>query len=219
MAESANSEPIRVLIVDDHPIVRRGLHSLLCSYPDIKIIGEATDGTSALAMIADLSPDVMLLDIQMAGVDGIEITGRILRAAPQIKIIILTAYDNDEYIVGAFRAGAYAYLLKNSLDETVVETIRLVHSGKRLLSPSLMDQLLRQFHILAQTQAQHQHQLSPDDIRVLALIANGATNEEIAKETHWSESTVKRKIEEISATLGARNRAQAVAIAVREGLI
>lgn len=219
MAESTSSEPIRVLIVDDHPIVRRGLHSLLCSYSDIKIVGEATDGTAALAMVADLSPDVMLLDVQMAGVDGIEIAGRILRAAPQIKIIILTAYDNDEYIAGAFRAGAYAYLLKNSLDETVVETIRLVHSGKRLLSPSLMDQLLRQFHVLAQAQAQHQHQLSPDDIRVLALIANGATNEEIAKETHWSESTVKRKIEEIAATLGARNRAQAVAIAVREGLI
>lgn len=219
MAESTSSEPIRVMIVDDHPIVRRGLHSLLCSYPDIKIVGEATDGTAALAMVTDLSPDVMLLDIQMAGVDGIEIAGRILRAAPQIKIIILTAYDNDEYIVGALRAGAYAYLLKNSLDETVVETIHLVHSGKRLLSPSLMDQLLRQFHVLAQTQAQHQHQLSPDDIHVLTLIANGATNEEIAKETHWSESTVKRKIEEIAATLGARNRAQVAAIAVREGLI
>jgi DNA-binding NarL/FixJ family response regulator len=219
MAESTSSEPIRVLIVDDHPIVRRGLHSLLCSYPDIKIVGEATDGTAALAMATDLSPDVMLMDIQMAGVNGIEIASRILRVAPQVKIIILTAYDNDEYIAGAFRAGAYAYLLKDSLDETVVETIRLVHVGKRLLSPSLIDQLLRQFHVLAQAQAQHQHQLSPDDMRVLALIASGATNEEIAKETHWSESTVKRKIEEIAATLGARNRAQAVAIAVREGLI
>ncbi len=219
MAESVSSEPIRVLIVDDHPIVRRGLHSLLCSYPDISIVGEAEDGTAALSMATELSPHVMLLDIQMARVNGIEIASRILRAAPQIKIIILTAYDNDEYIVGAFRAGAYAYLLKNSLDETVVETIRLVHAGKRLLSPSLMDQLLRQFHVLAQAQVQHQHQLSSDDIRVLALIANGATNEEIAKETHWSESTVKRKIEEIAATLGARNRAQAVAIAVREGLI
>ncbi len=219
MTENNSAQPIRVLIVDDHPIVRRGLHSLLCSYPDISIVGEAQDGTAALSMATDLSPDVMLLDIRMAGLDGIEIASRILRAAPQLKIIILTAYDNDEYIVGAFRAGAYAYLLKNSLDETVVETIRLVHSGKRLLSPSLMDQLLRQFHVLAQAQAQHQHQLSSDDIHVLALIANGATNEEIAKETHWSESTVKRKIEEIAATLGARNRAQAVAIAVREGLI
>ncbi len=219
MAESVSSRPIRVMIVDDHPIVRRGLHSLLCSYSDISIVGEAVDGTTALSMVTDLSPDVMLLDIQMAGLDGIELASRILRSAPQVKIIILTAYDNDEYIVGAFRAGAYAYLLKNSLDETVVETIRLVHAGKRLLSPSLTDQLLRQFHVLAQAQVQRHYQLSSDDIRVLALIANGATNEEIAKETHWSESTVKRKIEEISTTLGARNRAQAAAIAVREGLI
>ena len=219
MADTTRSNAIRVLIVDDHPIVRRGLWSLLSAYPDIEIVGEAEDATAALQAVKDLAPQVILLDIQMAGVGGIEIASRILRAAPQTKIIILTAYDNDEYVLGAFRAGAYAYLLKNSLDETVVETIRLVHQGRRLLSPSLMDQVLRQFHVLAQAHASHQHQLSPDDVRVLALIANGATNEEIAKETHWSESTVKRKIEEIAATLGARNRAQAVAIAIKEGLI
>lgn len=219
MTGNSPAHPIRVLIVDDHPIVRRGLQSLLSAYPEIEIVGEAVDAAAALQAVQDLAPEVILLDIQMAGVDGIEIASRILRAAAQSKIIILTAYDNDEYILGAFRAGAYAYLLKNSMDETVVETIRLVHQGRRLLSPSLMDQVLRQFHILAQAQASHQHELSPEDVRVLALIANGATNEEIAKETHWSESTVKRKIEEIALTLGARNRAQAVAIAVREGLI
>ena len=219
MSENLGPDVIRVLIVDDHPIVRRGLWSLLSAYPDIEIVGEAQEAMTALQMAKDLSPHVMLLDIQMAGVDGIEITSRILRAAPQTKIIILTAYDNDEYVLGAFRAGAFAYLLKNSLDETVVETIRLVHQGRRLLSPSLMDHVLRQFHALAQKQASHAHELSPDDVRVLALIANGATNEEIAKETHWSESTVKRKIEEITATLGARNRAQAVAIGIKEGLI
>lgn len=219
MAEKQNPELIRVLIVDDHPIVRRGLWSLLSSYPDIQVVGEAQEATAALLAVRDLAPQVVLLDIQMDGVDGIDIAARLLRSAPLTKIIILTAYDNDEYVLGAFRAGAYAYLLKNSLDETVVETIRLVHQGRRLLSPSLMDQVLRQFHVLAQAHAGHAHQLSPDDVRVLALIANGATNEEIAKETHWSESTVKRKIEEIAATLGARNRAQAVAIGIREGLI
>lgn len=219
MVEKPTMGPIRVLIVDDHPIVRRGLGSLLSAYPDIEVAGEASEAAAALQAAKDLAPHVVLLDIQMAGVNGIEITSRILRSAPETKIIILTAYDNDEYVLGAFRAGAYAYLLKNSLDETVVETIRLVHQGRRLLSPSLMDQVLRQFHVLAQAQASHAHELSPDDVRVLALIANGATNEEIAKETHWSESTVKRKIEEITATLGARNRAQAVAIGIKEGLI
>ncbi len=219
MADRSTTDPIRVLIVDDHPIVRRGLVSLLSAYPEIEVVGEASEAAAALQAAKDLVPHVVLLDIQMAGVNGIEITSRILRSAPETKIIILTAYDNDEYVLGAFRAGAYAYLLKNSLDETVVETIRLVHQGRRLLSPSLMDQVLRQFHVLAQSQASHAHELSPDDVQVLALIASGATNEEIAKETHWSESTVKRKIEEITATLGARNRAQAVAIGIKEGLI
>ncbi len=219
MVENLNSNVIRVLIVDDHPIVRRGLQSLLSSYPDIQVVGETENGTATLAAVKDLSPDVILLDIQMTGMDGIELTSRILQSAPQIKIIILTAYNNEEYVLGAFRAGAFAYLLKNSLNETVVETIRLVHQGRRMLSPSLMDQVLKQLHTLAQAQASHESQLSSDDIRVLALIANGATNEEIARELHWSESTVKRRIEEIMATLGARNRAQAVSIATKEGLI
>lgn len=219
MQDSPSAGPIRVLIVDDHPIVRRGLASLLSAYVDIEVVGEGEDAATALQRVSDQSPEIILMDVQMSGVDGIELASRILRSTPTIKIIILTAYDNDEYILGAFRAGAYAYLLKSSLDETVVETIRLVHQGRRLLSPSLMDQVLKQFQVLAQAQAEHQHQLSPDDVRVLALIGNGATNEEIARETHWSESTVKRKIEEITAALGARNRAQAVAIAVREGLI
>jgi DNA-binding NarL/FixJ family response regulator len=219
MAENLGSTAIRVLIVDDHPTLRRGLRSLLSSYPDIEVVGEADNGTTALQAVMDLSPHVILLDIQMFGVDGIEIASRILRNAPQVKIIVLTAYDNDEYILGAFRAGAHAYLLKNSSDETVVETVRLVHQGRRLLSPSLMDQVLRQFHVLAQAHASRERQLAQDEIHVLALIANGATSEEIAKEIHWSERTVKRKIEEITAKLGARNRAQAVAIAIREGLI
>lgn len=219
MAENFNSNPIRVLIVDDHPIVRRGLQSLLSSYPDIQVVGEAEDAMTTFAAVKALNPDVILLDIQMAGLDGIELTSRILQTTPQIKIIILTAYNNEEYVLGAFRAGAFAYLLKNSLNETVIETIRQVFQGRRMLSPSLMDQVLRQLHTLAQAQASHAGQLTPDDIRVLVLIANGATNEEIAREVHWSESTVKRRIEEIMATLGARNRAQAVSIATKEGLI
>ncbi len=224
MAENGTPNPIRVLIVDDHPIVRRGLSSLLSAFPDLQVVGEAADATAALQAAKDLAPEIILLDIRLSGVDGIDIVSRILRSSPHVKIIILTAYDNDEYVLGAFRAGAYAYLLKNSMDETVVDTIRLVHQGRRLLSPSLMDpslmdQVLREFHVLAQAHASHAGQLSPEDMHVLALIAAGATNEEIAGETHWSESTVKRKIEEIAATLGARNRAHAVAIAVREGLI
>ncbi len=219
MAGNSGLAPIRVLIVDDHPMVRRGLRSLLSAYPEISVVGEADNGTVALQAVTDFSPDVVLLDIQMFGLNGIEATAGILHSAPQVKIIILSAYDNEEYILGAFRAGAFAYLLKNSSDETVVETIRLVQQGKRLLSPSLMDQVLRQLHILAQASANHEHVLSQDEVHILARIANGATNEDIAQETHWSERTVKRKIEEIVEKLGAHNRTQAVAIAIREGLV
>lgn len=217
IADHPEQGPIRVLIVDDHPMVRRGLHSLLSSYADIEVAGEAEEGTAALQAVTALDPDVVLLDIQMLGADGVEIAARIVKGTPQVKIIVLTAYDNEEYVLGAFRAGAHAYLLKNSSDETVVEAIRLVHQGKRLLSPSLMDQVLRQFHTLAVES--HAPELSRDELHVLSLIASGATNEEIAKETHWSERTVKRKLEEISEKLGARNRAHAVAIAIKGGLV
>ena len=211
-------DAIRVLIVDDHPMVRRGLKSLLSSYPDIVVVGEAGDGASAL-QAAGLSPEVVLLDIQLPGLDGVEVARQLRRVMPAAKIIALTAYENEEYVLKAMRAGAYAYLLKSTSDETVIEAIRLVHQGKRILSPVLMDGVLRQFQTLAQTQARYESGLSEEDVRVLALIAQGATNEEIASETHWSERTVKREIEQIMSKLGARNRAQAAAEAIKRGLV
>ena len=209
---------IRVLIVDDHPMVRRGLQSLLSSYSDIVVVGEAGDGAAAL-QAAGLSPEVILLDIQLPGLDGVEVARQLRRVMPAAKIIALTAYENEEYVLKAMRAGAYAYLLKSTSDETVIEAIRLVHQGKRILSPTLMDGVLRQFQTLAQTQARYESGLSEEDVRVLALIAQGATNEEIASETHWSERTVKREIEQIMSKLGARNRAQAAAEAIKRGLV
>jgi two-component system response regulator DevR len=212
-------DTIRILIVDDHPMVRRGLRSLLSSYQDIEVVGEAEDGAAALQAAADLSPDVILLDIWMPGPGGVEVAYQLRHQAPVAKIVILTAFDNDEYVLGALRAGAYAYLLKSTSDETVVEAIRLVHQGKRLLSPALMDKVLRQFQALATTHARHESGLSEQELRVLELIAQGATNREISEETYWSERTVKRKIEGITAKLEARNRAQAVAEAIKRGLI
>ncbi|MBI5302215.1 MAG: response regulator transcription factor [Chloroflexi bacterium] len=212
-------DTIRILIVDDHPMVRRGLKSLLSSYPDLQIVGEAEDSTTALRAAVELEPEIILLDIQLPGLDGVEVAKQLRHAVPDSKIIALTAYDNEEYVLNALRAGAYAYLLKHTSDETVVEAVRSVHQGKRLLSPALMDQVLRQFQTLAQLQVQHEAGLSAQEINVLSLVAQGATNEEIAAETHWSERTVKREIEEIMSKLGARNRAQAVAEGIRRGLI
>ncbi len=210
---------IRVLIVDDHPMVRHGLRSVLSAYADIHVVGEAENGSAALKAVETLAPDVILLDIQLPGLNGVDLVAQLTEKAPDAKTIILTAFDNDEYLIGALSAGAYAYLLKNSASETVVETIRMVHAGKRLLSPSLVDPVLRQFQALANARARVKPTLSEDEARLMKLIAGGATGDKIAKEMYWSERTTQRRVEEIVAKLGARNRAQAVALAIKDGLI
>ena len=210
---------IRVLIVDDHAMVRRGLQSLLSLYRDIEVVGEAGDAASAVQAAVELSPEVILLDIRLPGPSGIEAAQRLRKEAPEARIIALTAHDNDEYILEALRAGARAYLLKSSADETVVETIRLVHQGKRLLSPALMDKVLRQFEDLMTPQAGAESDLSRRESRVLALMAQGATTEEMAQEMNCSERTIKREVARITSVLGARNRAQAVAEGVKRGLV
>jgi DNA-binding NarL/FixJ family response regulator len=211
--------PIRVLIVDDHPMVRRGLRNFLSSAPDINVVGEAEDGATALRGAMELAPDVILLDIQLTGPDGIAVASRLCKEVPAARIIILTAYANEEYFEGALRAGAYAYLLKNSSGETIVAAIRQVNQGKRLLSPELLDRALQQLQDLAQIKVKYQSGLLEEEIRVLALIAQGATNDEIAQAMYWGERTVRRKVDEIIAKLGVRNRAQAVAAAIKMGLI
>jgi DNA-binding NarL/FixJ family response regulator len=210
---------IRVLIVDDHPMVRRGLLSLLSAYPDIEVVGQADDGATALEEAVTLAPEVILLDIRMPGLDGVEVAHELRRRVPEAKIIVLTAFDNEEYVRGMLQASAYAYLLKSTSDETLVETIRHTHQGKHSLSPELLDQVLRQFQVLAQADARRESGLSEQELKVLEFIARGATNKEIGEEMYWSERTVKRKVEEIMVKLGARNRAQAAAKAIKQGLV
>ena len=211
--------PIRVLIVDDHPMVRRGLRSLLSSYPDIEVAGDFADGVAVLECAANLKPDVILMDIKMPGLDGVAVAQRLRHVVPEAKIIHLTAYEDAEYLQSAFRAGAYANLLKSVSDETVVDTEPRDHAREHLLSPTLIDQVLQQFQTLAQLQARSGAGLSEKDVQLLKLISEGATNEEIAKAMYWSARTVKRRVEEISAKLEARNRTQAVTEAIKRGLI
>ncbi len=210
---------IRILLVDDHPMIRHGLRSLLSAYPDMEVVGEAEDGATALEAAETLAPHVILLDIQLPGPNGVELIHQLYQKAADAKIIILTAFDNDEYLVGALSAGAYGYLLKNSSNEMVVDTVRQVYQGKRLLSPALIDPVIRQLYTLTQAHISRETNLSDEELKAMRLVANGATNEEIAKEMFWSDRTAKRKIEEIIAKLGARNRAQAVAEAIKKGLI
>jgi DNA-binding NarL/FixJ family response regulator len=213
------NKPIRVLIVDDHPMVRCGLRSLLSAFRDIEVVGEADSALTVLRAAATLSPEVILLDIQLKGPDGVAVASQLHKQVPEVQVIMLTAYDDDEYVEGALRAGAHGYLLKSSPASVVVEAIRQVHQGKHILSPHLMDRVLEQFHELANVKVKYQSGLSEEELKMLALIAEGATNEKIAKDMHWAQRTVRRKVDEIILKMGVKNRAQAVAEAVKKGLI
>lgn len=210
---------IRVLLADDHPIFRRGLYSLLNEYEDLQIVGEADSGPSTLEQVAAQQPNVLLLDVRMGGANGIEIARELRRTAPDVRIIILTTYDNDEYLFGALQVGAHAYLLKDVALDNLPAAIRAVHQGERLLSPQLVDRVLYQFQAMASEKLRQESGLTGEELRILDLIAAGETNQAIAEQFFWSEVTVKKKVQEILAKLGAANRAQAVATAIRRGLI
>ena len=212
-------ETIRVLIVDDHPIVRQGVRSVLANHPDIDVVGEADGSASLFANIAALNPDIILLDIRMPGQNGIEITQRLKREHPQVKVILLTTYDDEEFLFGALRAGAEGYLLKSASNEVLASAIRQVGSGERLLSPGLLGKVMREFQDLAKEKTRADSGLSEQELEVLRMIADGATNKEIAEKLYWSEVTVKRKVQDILEKMGVANRAQAVAEASKRGLL
>jgi DNA-binding NarL/FixJ family response regulator len=210
---------VRVLIADDHPIVRRGISSLLSQYGDLEVAGEASTGPDVLEQVTRLRPGVLLLDVRMAGANGIEIARQVRREHPNIRIIILTTYDDEEYLFGALQVGAHAYLLKDVSLDTLPAAIRAVHRGERLLSPLLVDKVLNEFHTLATEKLRRDAGLSETELVILRRIADGATNREIAQEFYWSDVTVKKKVQEILYKLGATNRTQAVVLAIRKGLI
>lgn len=186
---------------------------------DIDVVGEAGNGIEALEQVRYWLPDVVLLDIRMPGASGLQIVQRVREVCPEAKIIVLTSYDDDEYLFGALRAGAHGYLLKSVAHERLAEAIRTVHAGNRLLSPDLIGRVLKEFESLSQQLAKQEINLSKREVQILRLIAAGYTNKEIAQEQHWSEVTVKRKVSAILTKLNVTTRAQAVAEAVKRGII
>jgi two-component system response regulator DevR len=211
--------PIRILVVDDHPVVRQGLRSLLSGHSDLQIVAEASHAQEALAAARQESPDVVLLDIRLPGATGVEVARQLQRDFPDMHLIMLTSYDDDEYLVGAMQAGAQAYLLKSVSDETLVWTIRAVSRGERLISPELLDRMLRQFAQVRYHQIQQEAGLSDQDLQVLHRVVAGASNDEIARELGWSKASIKRKVQHIFDQLGVMSRTQAAAEAVRRGLV
>lgn len=210
---------IRVLIVDDHPVVRHGLKSMLSRTKDINVVGEASDAETVVDMIPALQPDVLIMDIRLPGKSGLSVVPQLRKAYPWLKIVILTSYDEDEYLFGALRAGAHAYLLKSVAHEKLATTVRAVYTGERTLSPDLVGRVLQEFEALAQQSSRQEHDLTNEEIKILRLIAAGRTSKEIAASLHWSEVTVKRRIAAILEKLNVKTRAQAVADAARKGII
>lgn len=211
--------PIRVFIIDDHPIVRQGLRSVLSAFHDISIVGEADSPCGIDSAIQELKPQVILLDIRLGNFSGINVAHQLQRTFPDSRIIILSSYSDEEYVLGALEAGAYAYLLKDmSLDE-LPDAIRAVSQGQRLISPTLLSHVLEQFQKLAEHKAQHQNGLNPAEQQILLHAANGLTNRDIATQLNFSEANIKKKLLEILNKLGATNRTQAVATALRRNMI
>ncbi len=210
---------IRLLIVDDHPVVRQGLRSLLGVNPGFEIVGEAEDGAQVLPFLADHAVDVILLDIQMRDRSGIQVARRVRSVHPNVKVVLLTTYDDESLLREAMEAGVHGYLLKSVSHETLPDAIRAVMRGEKLLSPKLVSSVVDQYQRLAQSQAQKDAGLTTDELQVLAALAEGASNKDLAEKFFWSEATVKRRIQEIVEKMGATNRTQAIADALKKGWI
>jgi len=209
---------IRIVVVDDHQIVRQGVRSLLSNYDDFEIVGEAETATEAMDVIGKTLPDVVLLDIRMPGESGIQTLRKIRNSYPQIKVLMLTSYREDEYVIGALREKADGYVLKSVSDETLVHAILAVHRSERFLSPQITEQVIQ--HALGNEEELEQSDLNDtEEQQILRLLATGENNAQIAARLYVSEATVKRKIKKIFRKLNVTTRAQASAEAVRRGLI
>ncbi len=207
---------IRVLIVDDHLVVREGLRTILGVAQDLDPVGEATDGAEAVQLVGELLPDVVLMDLRMPGMDGIRAIEQIKAHHPAVEIVILTTYDDDEYIVRGLRAGARGYLLKDTDRRVLFETIRAAARGESLLPSAVINKVVAH---LAEPKSVEAGVLSAREMQVLQLLTQGAANKEIAARLHIVERTVKAHVTSIFNKLGASSRTEVVAIALRNKIL
>jgi DNA-binding NarL/FixJ family response regulator len=213
------TDPIRVLIVDDHQVVREGVISMLSAARQIQVVGQAANAAEAIGKAKQLKPDVVLLDIRLPGKSGWDVCQGLSAVLPDVKVIMLTSYEDEDYLFKALRAGARGYLVKTAGYDEIVSAIVAVAEGKRLLSAPLVDKLVARFAELARDLEHRESGLEQDEIEILRLLAQGATNREIAEKAHWSEVSVKRKLQGIFEKLGVQDRTSAAVEATRRGLI
>ncbi|MGB7859780.1 MAG: response regulator transcription factor [Acidimicrobiia bacterium] len=207
------NQKIRVVVADDHPIVRQGVVALLLDEPDIEVVAEAADGRDALSAALAENPDVVLMDLRMPNMDGVEATKAVRERRPEVAILVLTTYDTDEAIVRAVEAGAAGYMLKDSPTEDLIDAVRRAAAGETVLAPPITKRLV-----------ERTHSISPDaltsrEIDVLREVANGNTNAEIARRLHISEATVKTHLVHIYDKLAVSDRAAAVSRAYENGVL
>jgi DNA-binding NarL/FixJ family response regulator len=204
---------IRVLIVDDHPVVRDGLRGVLDGEPDMEVVGEAGNGAEALARVAAQPVDVVLMDLRMPTMGGVEAIGELRRTAPSVRVLVLTTFDTDRDVLPAIEAGATGYLLKDTPRDELLRAVRAAHRGEAVLSPAVAGRLMGQVRTPAEDT------LSGREVEVLRLVAAGSTNRETAQKLFISEATVKTHLLHIYAKLGVRDRASAVAAGYQRGLL
>ena len=212
---AATVTPIRIVVTDDHPVVREGLVAILSTQPDFAVVGDAASGPATLELVRALSPDIVLLDLEMPQMDGVETLRRLQRMTPTTRVIIFTAFETAERILSAVRAGAQGYLLKGAPRNDIFQAIRVVYQGGSLLEPMIAQKLLRQVSQEGPADAA----LTPRELDVLRLLARGLQNKEIALELGITGRTTKFHVGSLLRKLGAGNRTEAVAIAAQRGLI
>lgn len=212
------NEPIRLLLVEDQTLMRQGLKTILDLEPGLHVVGEAPDGNAGLDLALRLRPDVVLMDVQLPRMNGVEATASLCATWPEAKVIILTTFDRDDYVFQGVRAGARAYLLKDTPAPELIDTIRRVCAGEVFLQPAIASRTLRE---IARPPAETdlQEPLSDREREVLVLVAQGASNRDIADKLVITEGTVKNHVSNILAKLQASNRTQAANIARRQGLV
>jgi DNA-binding NarL/FixJ family response regulator len=204
---------IRVLVVDDHPVVRSGLVGMLDIEDDLEIVGEAGDGEEALTRVAELAPDVVLMDLRMPRLDGAGATARIVAAHPSVRVLVLTTYDTDGDIVRAVEAGATGYLLKDTPRQALVDAIRAASRGETVLAPPVAARLM------SRLRTPPTESLTPREVQVLAAVARGLSNGEIGRELYIGEATVKTHLLRAFAKLGVDDRTRAVTVAMERGIL